>query len=224
MDYKKYTGGYIDPEISFYSPSIDEFYIEESVKIRDQIGKSEIEDIKTIISSLNDGSFKDFKFIDIVYCDIRYKSKKPIAFLTIRAKLINNSTVGYVSLAVNPKYQNQGIGKSLATKAVSWFKKERGIHYLEWHCLPDNEASRKLANSAGFREYIAKGHEEYIHFTMESFNNESYIEESKKDSEYSYSSLSSSKDIADFNKNMQIVFRSKNDMSKEKTHKSSYKI
>ena len=47
-----------------------------------------------------------------------------------------------------------------------------------------------------------------------------YIEESKKDSEYSYSSLSSSKDIADFNKNMQIVFRSKNDMSKEKTHKS----
>lgn len=50
--------------------------------------------------------------------------------------------------------------------------------------------------------------------------NESYIEESKKDSEYSYNSLSSSKDIADFNRNMQIVFKSKNDMSKEKTHKS----
>ena len=44
--------------------------------------------------------------------------------------------------------------------------------------------------------------------------------QSKKDSEYSYSSLSSSKDIADFNRNMQIVFKSKNDMSKEKTHKS----
>ena len=43
---------------------------------------------------------------------------------------------------------------------------------------------------------------------------------SKKDSDYSYSSLSSSKDIADFNRNMQIVFKSKNDMSKEKTHKS----
>ena len=35
---------------------------------------------------------------------------------------------------------------------------------------------------------------------------------SKKDSDYSYSSLSSSKDIADFNRNMQIVFKSKNDM------------
>ena len=43
---------------------------------------------------------------------------------------------------------------------------------------------------------------------------------SKKDSDYSYSSLSSSKNIADFNRNMQIVFKSKNDMSKEKTHKS----
>ena len=190
MDYKKYIGGYVDPEISFDHSSIDndeidkrasdmldyldESYIEESVKIRDQIGKSEIEDIKTVISSLNDGSFKDFKFIDMVYCDIRYRSRKPIAFITIRAKLINNSTVGYVSLAVNPKYQNQGIGKSLTEKAVSWFKTERGIHFLEWHCLPDNEASRKLANSAGFREYIAKEHEDYAHYAMES----SYIEES----------------------------------------------
>lgn len=194
MDYKKYIGGYVDPEISFDHSSIDndeidkrasdmldyldEYYIEESIKIRDQIGKSEIEDVKTVISSLNDGSFKDFKFIDMVYCDIRYRSRKPIAFITIRAKLINNSTVGYVSLAVNPKYQNQGIGKSLATKAVSWFKQERGIQYLEWHCLQDNEASRKLANSTGFREYIAKRHEDYAHYTMESPINESYIEES----------------------------------------------
>ena len=236
MDYKKYIGGYVDPEISFDHSSIDndeidkrasdmldylyESYIDESVKIQDQIGKSEIKDIQTVISSLDDDSFKDFKFIDLVYCDIRYKSKKPIAFLTIRAKMINNSTVGYVSLAVNPKYQNQGIGKSLATKAVSWFKKERGIQFLEWHCLQDNEASRKLANSTGFREYIARNEDEYARFTMESSIYESYIEEYKKDSEYSYSSLSSSKDIADFNRNMQIVFKSKNDMSKEKTHKS----
>ena len=193
MDYKKYIGGYVDPEISFDHSSIDndeidkhasdmldyldESYVDESVKIRDQIGKSEIKDIQTVISSLDDDSFKDFKFIDLVYCDIRYKSKKPIAFLTIRAKMINNSTVGYVSLAVNPKYQNQSIGKSLATKAVSWFKKERGIQFLEWHCLQDNEASRKLANSTGFREYIARNEDEYARFTMESSIYESYIEE-----------------------------------------------
>ena len=155
-------------------------YIDESVKIRDQIGKSEIKDIQTVISSLDDDSFKDFKFIDLVYCDIRYKSKKPIAFLTIRAKMINNSMVGYVSLAVNPKYQNQGIGKSLATKAVSWFKKERGIQFLEWHCLQDNEASRKLANSTGFREYIARNEDEYARFTMESSCiEEGYVKDSK---------------------------------------------
>ena len=142
--------------------------ISESVIHENEISETEIDDIKTVISSLDDDSFNDFKFSDIVYCDIRYRSKKPIAFITIRTKLINNYTVGYVSLAVNPKYQNQGIGKSLTQKAVQWFKRERGIAFLEWHCLPYNEASRKLANSAGFKEYIAKDHNDYVHYTMES--------------------------------------------------------
>ena len=148
--------------------TLEESAVQESVKTRNQIGNKEIKDIKTIISSLEDDSFNDFKFRDIVYCDIRYKNKEPIAFITIRIKNVNNYTVGYVSLAVNPKYQNQGIGKSLATKAVSWFKKEKGIHFLEWHCLQNNEASKKLANDAGFREYIAKNKDEYIRYTMES--------------------------------------------------------
>lgn len=149
---------------------VDESYIEESIKTKNQIGNKETKDIQTVISSLDDDSFNDFKFKDIVYCDIRYKSGKPIAFITIRTKLVSNSTtVGYVSLAVDPKYQKQGIGKSLTEKAVSWFKQERGIHFLEWHCLQDNEASRKLANSAGFREYIAKSEDEYAKFTMESY-------------------------------------------------------
>ena len=142
--------------------------LQEFTKTGAQIGKAEIEDIRTIIDSLEDDSFDDFKFKDIVYCDIKYKAKKPIAFITIRVKNINNSTVGYVSLAVDPKYQNQGIGKSLTTKAVSWFKKEKGIDFLEWHCLQDNEASKKLASDAGFREYIAKNNDEYIRYTMES--------------------------------------------------------
>ena len=133
-----------------------------------QIKQSEINDIKEIISSLNDDSFKGFNFKNIVYYDIRHKSKKPIAFITIRTKSINNCTVGYVSLAVDPKYQNQGIGKSLTEKAIQWFKTERGIDFLEWWCLPDNEASSKLANAAGFREYIARDQSEYIHYTMES--------------------------------------------------------
>ena len=152
-----------DPMSSDMGVSLQEF-----TKTGAQIGKAEIEDIRTIIDSLEDDSFDDFKFKDIVYCDIKYKAKKPIAFITIRVKNINNSTVGYVSLAVDPKYQNQGIGKSLTTKAVSWFKKEKGIDFLEWHCLQDNEASKKLASDAGFREYIAKNNDEYIRYTMES--------------------------------------------------------
>ena len=142
--------------------------LQESVEIKDKIGEHEIEDIKTIISSLQDGSFDNFRFENIVYCNIKYKYKEPIAFITIRVKVVNYSTVGFVSLAVNPKYQNQGIGKSLTTKAVSWFKKEKGIHFLEWYCLQNNEASKKLANDVGFREYIAKNNDEYIRYTMES--------------------------------------------------------
>lgn len=133
-----------------------------------QIKQSEINDMKTVISSLNDDSFKGFNFKNIAYYDIRYRSEKPIAFITIRTKLINNCMVGYVSLAVDPKYQNQGIGKSLTKKAIQWFKRERGIEFLEWWCLPDNEASNKLANAAGFKEYIARDQSEYIRYTMES--------------------------------------------------------
>ena len=154
--------------VSISKGGFNESSIQESVKTRNQIGNKEIKDIKTIISSLEDDSFNDFKFRDIAYCDIRYKNKEPIAFITIRTKLINDSTVGYVSLAVNPKYQNQGIGRSLTKKAVSWFKKERGIHFLEWHCLQNNEASKKLANDACFKEYIAKSDDVYKRYTMES--------------------------------------------------------
>lgn len=134
----------------------------------EEIAKSEINDIKEIISILNDDDFKNFKFTNIAYCDIRYRNNKPIAFITIRTKPINNYIVGFVSLAVIPKYQNQGIGRSLTEKAIKWFKKNKGIDFLEWHCLPNNAASNKLANDAGFSKYIAKDDGEYNTYTMES--------------------------------------------------------
>ena len=146
--------------------------IQESVKTQNQIGNKEIKDIKTVINSIEDDGFNYFKFKDIIYCDIRYRDKTPIAFITIRVKSVNNSTVGFVSLAVNPKYQNQGIEKSLTAKAISWFKQEKGINFLEWHCLQNNEDSKKLANDVGFRVYIAKNSNEYIQYTMESSINE----------------------------------------------------
>ena len=134
----------------------------------EEITKSEINDIKEIISILNDDDFKNFKFTNIAYCDIRYRNSKPIAFITIRTKPVNNYIVGFVSLAVIPKYQNQGIGRSLTEKAIKWFKKNKGIDFLEWHCLPNNAASNKLANDAGFSKYIAKDDGEYNTYTMES--------------------------------------------------------
>lgn len=134
----------------------------------EEIAKSEINDIKEIISILNDDDFKNFKFTNIAYCDIRYRNSKPIAFITIRTKPVNNYIVGFVSLAVIPKYQNQGIGRSLTEKAIKWFKKNKGIYFLEWHCLPNNAASNKLANDAGFSKYIAKDDSEYNTYTMES--------------------------------------------------------
>ena len=158
----------------------------------EEITKSGINDIKEIISILDDDDFKNFKFTNIAYCDIRYRNSKPIAFITIRTKPVNNCTVGYVSLAVIPKYQDQGIGRSLTKKAIKWFKKNKGIDFLEWHCLPDNAASNRLANDAGFSKYIAKDESEYNTYTMESV-----VEESKrKNSLYFYHIVDDNADIS----------------------------
>lgn len=145
---------------------------EGSCLLKNDISKKEIKDIQTIIESLDNNDFDNFKFTNIVYWDIRYRLDKPIAFITIRTKSINDLCVGSVGIAVNPKYRNQGIATSMAMKAIKWFKSEKGLDFLEWATTPSNEVFKKLAEKDNFKKYIAKNKDEYIHYTMESHINE----------------------------------------------------
>ena len=145
---------------------------EGSCLLKNNISKKEIKDIQTIIESLDNNDFDNFKFNNIVYWDIRYRLDKPIAFITIRTKSINDLCVGSVGIAVNPKYRNQGIATSMAMKAIKWFKSEKGLDFLEWATTPSNEVFKKLAEKDDFKKYIAKNKDEYIHYTMESHINE----------------------------------------------------
>lgn len=139
--------------------SIKESVIYESNK---NIENYKIDDMKEVLSSLDDDSFKNFRFKNIIYCDIRYRSEKPIAFIVIKPKLVENITVGFVSLAVNPKYQNQDIEKSLLKKAVVWFKGERGLNFLQWDSLQDNDTTKELIDDSEYGKFIAKNPDEYI--------------------------------------------------------------
>ena len=139
--------------------SIKESVLYESDK---NIENCKIDDMKEVISSLDDDSFKNFRFKNMIYCDIRYRSEKPIAFIVIKPKLVENITVGFVSLAVNPKYQNQDIEKSLIKKAVIWFKGERGLDFLQWDFLQDNDTTKELIDDSEYGKFIAKNPDEYI--------------------------------------------------------------
>lgn len=145
--------------VTLYRKSVTESVLYESDK---NIENCKIDDMKEVISSLDDDSFKNFRFKNIIYCDIRYRSEKPIAFIVIKPKLIENITVGFVSLAVNPKYQNQDIEKFLVEKAVIWFKGERGLDFLQWDSLQDNDTSNELIDDFEYGKFIAKSPDEYI--------------------------------------------------------------
>lgn len=148
--------------------SIKESVLYESDK---NIENYKIDDMKEVLSSLDDDSFKNFRFKNIMYCDVRYRSEKPIAFIVIKPKLVENITVGFVSLAVNPKYQNQDIEKSLIKKAVVWFKGERGLDFLQWDFLQDNDTSNELIDDSEYGKFIAKSPDEYINlYTTESIS------------------------------------------------------
>ena len=148
--------------------SIKESVIYESNK---NIENCKIDDMKEVLSSLDDDSFENFRFKNIMYCDVRYRSEKPIAFIVIKPKLVENITVGFVSLAVNPNYQNQDIEKSLLKKAVIWFKGEKGLDFLQWDFLQDNDTSNELIDDSEYGKFIAKSPDEYINlYTTESIS------------------------------------------------------
>ena len=71
----------------------------------------------------------------------------------------NNKEIGFIILAVNPKYRNQGLTKQLL-KQTKDDCKTLGIKKLRWKCDSGNEASFKSALSNGFK-ITAKGKSYY---------------------------------------------------------------
>lgn len=61
-----------------------------------------------------------------------------------------NKEVGFIILAVNPKYRGQGLTKQLLNQTIVDCKKLQ-VKKLRWRCDSDNEGSYKAALSNGFK-------------------------------------------------------------------------
>lgn len=72
----------------------------------------------------------------------------------------DNKKVGFIILAVNPKYRKQGLTKQLLDQTISDCKIIR-IKKLEWRCTLDNIGSYKAALANGFK-LLAKSKTHYI--------------------------------------------------------------
>ena len=70
-----------------------------------------------------------------------------------------NKEIGFIILAVNPKYRNQGLTKQLLNQTKEDCK-TLGVRKLRWRCESNNEASLKSALSNGFK-ITAKGKSYY---------------------------------------------------------------
>ena len=70
-----------------------------------------------------------------------------------------NKEIGFIILAVNPKYRGQGLIKELLKQTVNDCK-ELGVKKLKWRCDSNNEGSYKAALSNGFK-LTAKGKSYY---------------------------------------------------------------
>ncbi|MCW2752343.1 MAG: family N-acetyltransferase [Aeromicrobium sp.] len=48
-------------------------------------------------------------------------------------------------------HQGRGLVTDAVRTMIDWAVRERGIRRVEWHCVPNNEPSRKLAARLGFQ-------------------------------------------------------------------------
>ncbi len=74
-----------------------------------------------------------------------------------------NKTIGFIILAVNPKYRHQGLTHQLLSQTIS-DSKQLGIKKLRWRCNSKNIGSFKAATSNGFK-LTAKG-KSYFSFEL----------------------------------------------------------
>jgi ribosomal-protein-serine acetyltransferase len=55
-----------------------------------------------------------------------------------------------IGVWLSPEHQGRGLVTRAVRAMVDWAVHERGIRRIEWHCVPENQPSRKVAERLGF--------------------------------------------------------------------------
>jgi len=55
-----------------------------------------------------------------------------------------------IGVWLSPEARGQGLVTQAVQAMIDWAVDVRGIHRIEWHCVPENEASRAVATRLGF--------------------------------------------------------------------------
>ena len=191
--YDKYGFKVYHEDKTMYYMTLDSI-IKESVlriPILEDCSIKNIQIMKDIIKDSESKELKGFRFTNISYYKIEYDNNKPIGFGTVRTKLIDGNTIGYVSVLVLPKYRSKGYGTKITEDIIDWFKGERSIDFLEWRYKPDNDASKALANKAGFIEYIATDEDQWKRTYMKNESSLLSESDSSKRNPYQYTVIKS---------------------------------
>lgn len=191
--YDKYGFKVYHEDKTMYYMTLDSI-IKESVlciPILEDCNKKNIQIMKDIIKDSGSEEFKGFRFTNISYYKIEYDNDKPIGFGTVRTKLTDDNTIGYVLVLVLPEYRGKGYGTKITEDIIDWFKGERSIDFLEWRYKPDNDASKALANKAGFIEYIATDEDQWKRTYMKNESSLLSESDSSKRNPYQYTVIKS---------------------------------
>ena len=88
---------------------------------------------------------------DIIFLQVMYYNKLPIAFICIKEPHVKDERVNevYTILAVHPKYRHKKLATSLVQQAIKWFI-DSSYDQLIYTVDIDNIASENLAKSCGF--------------------------------------------------------------------------
>lgn len=59
------------------------------------------------------------------------------------------ASVAEVGVWLSPAHEGRGLVTRAVTAMIDWAVRDRGIHRIEWHCVPENSRSRAVAVRLG---------------------------------------------------------------------------
>lgn len=117
-----------------------------------KVTKKKITDAKEVVKNLLSDDFKDFGDLNKAYLmDVKYDEGRPKGFVMCEKHNENGKTVVDMSVAVDPKYRKQGLGKEMASDFLNALSEEKKISKVYWGVEKNNKPSINMAESLGFR-------------------------------------------------------------------------